>query len=134
MTELKAHAFTLPDQPDWIPYRTSYYKQDWGFCLSHNQLLQLKDDDYDDYHVWIDSSLQDGHLTFGEGEYLLKDEIDEEILISTRICHPSLANDNLSGIAVATFLAKHLQSRERRYSYRFLFTPGTIALSRGSRF
>jgi aminopeptidase-like protein len=121
LAELKAHVFTIPEHPDWIPYRTSYYKESWGFCLSHNQLLELKDNEYE---VMIDSSLHDGHLTYGE--YFLKGETEEEVLISTHSCHPSLANDNLSGVALATFLAKHLSKLSLRYSYRFLFTPGTI--------
>ena len=121
LDELKPHTFTLPERPDWIPYRTSYYREDWGFCLSHNQLQELRDDEYE---VFIDASLENGHLTYGE--YFLQGQTDAEVLISTHICHPSLANDNLSGIAVAAFMAKHLGSLPRRYSYRFLFTPGTI--------
>lgn len=121
LNELKPHLFTLPDRPDWIPYRTSYYKETWGFCLSHNQYLQLEDGEYE---VLIDSALEPGHLTYGE--YYLPGETDEEILISCHICHPSLANDNLSGNSIAVFLAKHLSQVPRRYSYRFLFIPGTI--------
>jgi aminopeptidase-like protein len=121
LDELKMHAFTLPERPDWIPYRTSYYTENWGFCLSHRQLLDLAEDEYE---VLIDASLNDGHLTYGE--YFLKGETDAEVLISTHVCHPSLANDNLSGIALAIFLAKWLGEVPRRHSYRFLFTPGTI--------
>jgi aminopeptidase-like protein len=121
LDELKAHAFTLPDKPDWIPYRTSYYKENWGFCLSHNQLSALTDGEYE---VFIDASLEDGHLIYGE--YFLQGKTADEFLISTHICHPSLANDNLSGIALAVFLGKHLSALSTRYSYRFLFTPGTI--------
>ena len=121
LSELKAHLFTLPDHPDWIPYRTSYYSDNWGFCLSHKQLLELKDGQYD---VVIDAALEDGHLTYGE--YYLPGDTADEVLISCHVCHPSLCNDNLSGIAVATFLAKTLGSSPRRYSYRFLFVPGTI--------
>jgi len=121
LRELKAHLFTLPDNPDWIPYRTSYYKESWGFCLSHRKYLDLRDEDYD---VVIDSSLKPGHLTYGE--YYLPGDTTEEVLISCHACHPSLCNDNLSGIAVATFLAKSLQTGSRRYSYRFLFLPVTI--------
>jgi aminopeptidase-like protein len=119
--ELKAHLFSLPEHPEWIPYRTSYYNEQWGFCLRHNRLQELEDGEYE---ICIDSSLENGHLNYGE--YFLPGKTDAEILISTHICHPSLANDNLAGIALATFLAKSLSSRERRYSYRFLFTPGTI--------
>jgi len=119
--ELKTHLFTIPDRPDWIPYRTSYYKEDWGFCLSHRQMLALKDLDYE---VCIDSSLENGHLTYGE--CYLPGHSADEILISCHACHPSLANDNLSGLAVATFLARFLSGRDLRYSYRFLFIPGTI--------
>lgn len=121
LDELKAHAFTMPDKPDWIPYRTSYYKENWGFCLSHNQLSALSEGEYE---VFIDASLEDGHLTYGE--YFLKGKTDDEVLISTHVCHPSLANDNLSGIALAVFLSKHLSALPTRYSYRFLFAPGTI--------
>jgi aminopeptidase-like protein len=121
LEELKQHLFTLPEHPDWIPYRTSYYKENWGFCLSHNQLSALPNGDYE---VVIDSSLEDGSLTYGE--YFIKGNSDAEILISTHICHPSLANDNLSGVALATFLAKQLGGLSLRYSYRFLFIPGTI--------
>jgi aminopeptidase-like protein len=121
LDELKAHVFTLPDKPDWIPYRTSYYKENWGFCLSHNQLAGLPEGEYE---VFIDSSLEDGCLTYGE--YFLKGQADDEILISTHVCHPSLANDNLSSIALAVFLGKYLSARSSKYSYRFLFTPGCI--------
>ena len=121
LEELKSHLFTLPDYPDWIPYRTSYYKESWGFCLSHKQYLELQDEEYE---VCIDSSLETGYLTYGE--YLLKGESSDEVLISCHACHPSLCNDNLSGIALAVFLAKHLSQQSLRYSYRFLFIPGTI--------
>jgi aminopeptidase-like protein len=118
---LKDHLFTLPEQPEWIPYRTSYYQETWGFCLSHNELLKMKDDRYE---VCIDSSLEPGHLTYGE--YYLPGEEENEVLISCHACHPSLCNDNLSSVALVTFLAKHLSTGPRRYSYRFLFIPGTI--------
>jgi aminopeptidase-like protein len=121
LSELKPHLFTLPEKPDWIPYRTSYYQENWGFCLSHNQMLALEEGDYE---VFIDSSLQEGHLTYGE--CYLPGRSSEEILISCHACHPSLANDNLSGLTVAAFLAQFLSGRELRYSYRFLFIPGTI--------
>lgn len=121
LEELKLHLFYLQDQPDWIPYRTSYYKEDWGFCISYSQFKTLTDDVYE---VFIDSTLEPGHLTYGE--YYLPGEIEDEVLISAHICHPSLANDNLSGISVSVFLAKQLQQVRRRYSYRFLFIPGTI--------
>ena len=121
LAELKTHLFTLPDRPDWIPYRTSYYKEDWGFCLSQRQLELLPDDEYE---VVIDSTLQAGRLTYGE--CFLQGELPDEIIVSTHCCHPSMCNDNLSGIAVAAFLAKDLSLRPRRYSYRFLFIPGTI--------
>src|SRR5580704_106225 len=121
LAELKTHLFTLPDRPDWIPYRTSYYKEDWGFCLSQRQLELLLEDEYE---VVIDSTLQAGRLSYGE--CFLQGELPDEIIVSTHCCHPSMCNDNLSGIAVAAFLAKHLSLRPRRYSYRFLFIPGTI--------
>jgi aminopeptidase-like protein len=121
LSELRPHLFTIPERPDWIPYRTSYYKEDWGFCLTHNQLLALKEGEYE---VCIDSTLENGNLTYGE--CYLPGRTTDEVLISCHACHPSLANDNLSGLTVATFLAKLLSSRDRRYSYRFLFIPGTI--------
>ena len=119
--ELKEHLFTLPEYPDWIPYRTSYYSENWGFCISHNQFIELKEDTYE---VRIDSSLENGHLTYGE--YYIKGELSDEVLISAHICHPSLCNDNLSGVVLATSLAKYLSQVSLRYSYRFLFIPGTI--------
>lgn len=121
LADLKPHLFTLPDHPAWIPYRTSYYREDWGFCLSHRRLLETDDGEYE---VCIDSTLAPGAMSYGE--LFLPGERREEILISCHICHPSLANDNLSGIAVATWLAKYVSAAARRYSYRFLFTPGTI--------
>ncbi len=118
---LRERLHTLPDQPDLVPYRTSYYHRTWGFCLSHRQLLELQPGEYD---VVIDSTLEPGHLTYGE--LRLEGASEEEVLISTYVCHPSLANDNLSGIAVATMLARELSQRRLRHSYRFLFAPGTI--------
>ena len=121
LAELKRHLYTDPVHPEWVPYRTSYYEDNWGFCLSHRQYLELTEGVYE---VYIDSTLEDGSLTYGE--YYLPGAYEEEILVSCHICHPSLANDNLSGIAVATFLAARLSQDMRRYSYRFLFTPGQI--------
>ena len=121
MSEIRPHLHSIPEKPDCIPYRTSYYKEDWGFCLSHKELTAMADGEYE---VFIDSSLEDGHLTYGE--CFLPGRTPEEVLISCHICHPSLANDNLSGLAVATFLAKSLLGRDLHYSYRFLFIPGTI--------
>jgi aminopeptidase-like protein len=121
LAELKEHLFTLPDRPDWVPYRTSYYKENWGFCLSHNQLQALPEGEYE---VCIDSSLENGSLTYGE--YFLPGETTDEVLISSHSCHPSLCNDNLSGVSIAAHLAKTLAGASRRYSYRFLFIPGTI--------
>ena len=119
--ELKPHLHTLPDQPDLIPYRTSYYRRDWGFCLRHRDYLALPDEDYD---VFIDTDLRDGALTYGE--VFLPGETEREVLFSAHVCHPSLANDNCSGLAVLTMLAKTLSRRRNRFSYRFLFAPGTI--------
>lgn len=121
LEELKNHLYSLPEHPDWIPYRTSYYQENWGFCLSHRQLLQMTDPSYE---VCIDATLQDGALTYGE--YFVRGEREDEVLVSCHICHPSMANDNLSGVVLATFLAKRLSAISPRYSYRFLFTPGTI--------
>ena len=119
--ELRPHLHSLPERPDWIPYRTSYYAEAWGFCLSDRQLAGLR---AGSYRVRIDSTLADGSLTYGE--CVLPGEGSDEVLISCHVCHPSLANDNLSGIAVATFLAAELAQAPHRYTYRFLFAPGTI--------
>lgn len=121
LSQLKEHLFTLPEHPDWIPYRTSYYKPEWGFCLTHKQWAALSEGDYE---VCIDTTLENGHLTYGE--CYLPGQSSEEVLISVHACHPSLANDNLSGLAVATSLAQLLAGMDLRYSYRFLFVPGTI--------
>jgi len=125
LAELQEHLFSLPDQPDLIPYRTSYYRETWGFCLPHRVRQGLPEGEYE---VFVDSSLEDGSLTYGE--FFLPGETDEEILISTHICHPSLANDNLSGLAVvsrlAALLAKASDSQNLRYTYRFVFVPGTV--------
>lgn len=121
LEELKKHLHTLPDYPDWIPYRTSYYQENWGFCLSHNQFLGLKEKEYE---VCIDSSLEEGHLTYGE--YVVQGATEDEFLISCHVCHPSLCNDNLSGITLTTYLARYLSTVSLKYSYRFLFIPGTI--------
>ena len=121
LDELRERLHTLPDQPDLIPYRTSYYERTWGFCLSHRRLLELAPGDYE---VVIDATLEPGHLTYAELE--IQGAGEGEVLISTYVCHPSLANDNLSGIAVATMLAKRLLERPLRHTYRFLFAPGTI--------
>ncbi len=121
LAELREHLYTLPDHPDWIPYKTSYYQERWGFCLSQNQLDDLEDGSYE---VVIDSSLETGNLTYAE--CLIPGGSPDEVLISCHICHPSICNDNLSGIALNTFLAKHLHGRPLRYSYRFIFIPGTI--------
>lgn len=121
LAELRPHLYTLPDHPDWIPYRTSYYAEAWGFCLTQAQLKVLPDETY---HVRIDSSLTEGSLTYGE--CLLPGDTEEEVLFSAHVCHPSLANDNLSAVALATMLAAELSQRPHRYTYRFLFAPGTI--------
>ena len=122
LSELRPQLFTLPFKPELIPYRTSYYKEAWGFCLAHRQLEALPEGEYE---VFVDSTLAEGSLTYGEC-FLPGDE-EREVLLSTHVCHPSLANDNLSGIAVMTWLARELATRpRRRYSYRFLFIPGTI--------
>jgi aminopeptidase-like protein len=121
LAELRKHLSTLPDFPDWIPYRTSYYKETWGFCLSERQLEQLKDTTYE---VCIDATLEPGSLTYGE--YCIQGETPGEVLFSCHGCHPSLCNDNLSGLALVTALAEALSGKTLRYSYRFLFIPGTI--------
>jgi aminopeptidase-like protein len=121
LDELSPRLHTLPDRPDVIPYRTSYYADSWGFCLSERQRQRLLPGEYE---VVIDATLESGNLTFGE--LYLAGEREEEVLFHAHICHPSLANDNLSGVAVATFLAAHVARQRRRYSYRFVFLPGLI--------
>jgi aminopeptidase-like protein len=121
LAELKAHLHTLPERPDCIPYRTSYYQETWGFCLSQRQLETLP---VGEYEVCIDSTLAPGHLSYGE--CYLPGETTDEVLISAHVCHPSLANDNLAGATVAAFLARVLRGLTLRYSYRFLLIPGTI--------
>lgn len=121
LAELKKNIFTLPDQPDLIPYRTSYYAERWGFCMSHNALEALPDGDYE---VCIDSTLADGALTYAE--HVHPGESEEEVLLCAHTCHPSLANDNCSGMALLAHLAAAMAPLKTRYTYRFLFAPGTI--------
>ena len=121
LAELQEHLHSLPDQPDWVPYRTSYWREAWGFCLPHRRREALPEGEYE---VCIDAALADGALTYGE--CFLPGETAREVLISTHVCHPALANDNLSGIALATFLAERLAAVPRHHGYRFLFVPGTI--------
>ena len=122
--ELKSHLHFLEEHPDWIPYRTSYFERNWGFCLSLRQFLELETRGNREYEVCIDAEIKNGSLSYGE--LFLPGKIDEEVLISCHICHPSLANDNLSGIAVATYLADILSGVDRYLSYRFIFIPATI--------
>src|SRR3989344_3046118 len=122
LAELKKRLYSLPDQPTRIPYRTSYYNPDWGFCISHEQLVSLKDGTYE---VVIDSTHAAGSLTYGE--LLIRGRSADEVLISTYVCHPSMANDNVSGVILTTLLARSLMKEKGlRYSYRFLFIPETI--------
>lgn len=122
LAELRPHLHTLPAHPDWIPYRTTYYHRTWGFCLAQRQLDAM---DEGPYEVVVDTSLAPGELTWGE--LVIPGESAEEVLVSAHVCHPSLANDNLSGITVATELAATLAAGpRRRLTYRFLFAPGTI--------
>ena len=121
LAELKPHLHTMPDKPDWIPYRTSYYNDDWGFCLAHNDYVKLSNDEYE---VFIDSDLSDGSLTYAE--CVIPGATDNEVLFFTHTCHPSLCNDNLSGIALCTHLALALSDFTPRYTYRFVFAPATI--------
>jgi len=118
---LADHVHTLPDQPTLVPYRTGYYAERWGFCLAHRVWEGMKDSHY---RVRIDSTLAPGSLTYGE--LLVAGSEQQEVLISVHCCHPSLANDNLSGIAVATEIARHVLSRAHRLSYRLVFIPATI--------
>lgn len=119
LDELRPHLHTLPDQPDLVPYRTSYYAPAWGFCLAQSTLDALPDGDYE---VRIDSTLADGSLTYAE--HVVRGQVDDEVLISCHVCHPSLANDNMAGVAVAVELARSL--RNPYHTYRFVFAPGTI--------
>jgi len=121
LSELREHLHTLPDQPSWVPYRTSYYAPTWGFCLAQEKLDALPDGDYD---VVIDSTLADGSLTYAE--HVVPGRVTDEVIVSCHVCHPSLANDNLAGIAVAISLAQQLAESQPHYTYRFLFMPGTI--------
>jgi len=121
LSELQNHLFSDPEHPDWIPYRTSYYSHTWGFCLTHNQRVRLTDQEYE---VCIESSLQAGHLSYGE--LFIGGRSGDQVLLSCHVCHPSLCNDNLSGIAVADALAQRLAGAGTKLSYRFLFVPGTI--------
>ena len=121
LEQLAPHLFTDPARPDVIPYRTSYHDENWGFCLPHSVYERLSEGDYE---VEIDSTLEDGHVVYAER--FLQGDSDEEVLISTYVCHPSLCNDNLSGVVLAAALARHLAGRRLRRSYRFLFSPATI--------
>jgi aminopeptidase-like protein len=121
LAELRPHLHTHPNEPDWIPYRTSYYDRTWGFCLSERQLDALDDGPYE---VIVDSTLAPGSLTYAE--CVVQGELDDEVLLTTHVCHPSLANDNLSGVVVLTELAAALVATPRRLTYRVLFIPGTI--------
>jgi aminopeptidase-like protein len=121
LADLRPHLISLPKQPDLVPYRTSYYRETWGFCLPHRLLESLPEGEYE---VFIDSTLAAGHLSYGE--HVLPGAVSDEVLITAHVCHPSLANDNLSGIGLLTFLAAELAKIEHRYTYRFLLIPGTI--------
>ncbi|WP_119680752.1 DUF4910 domain-containing protein [Indioceanicola profundi] len=119
--ELARHVHTLPDQPDLVPYHTGFFADSWGFCLSHAQWQSMTDPAY---RVVVDSTVAPGSLTYGD--LLVPGRSREEVLIHAHCCHPSLANDNLSGIVVATWLARRVLARPNRLSYRFVFVPATI--------
>ena len=121
LEDLLPHLHSIPDQPDWIPYRTSYYREDWGFCLTHRTLESLRPGRY---RVFIDSTLEPGSLTYAE--CYVKGAVEDEVLLFTHVCHPSLCNDNLTGMALATALAAEVCASAPRFSYRFVFAPGTI--------
>ncbi|NNE34758.1 MAG: DUF4910 domain-containing protein [Rhodothermales bacterium] len=123
-SELRTRIHTLPDRPAWIPYRTSYYKPGWSFCMAHNQYVRLEAEPDRRYRVRIDSEHREGSLTYAEA--VLPGSSTDECLVWTHVCHPSLANDNLSGIAVATWLALGLAEVHTRLTYRFVFAPATI--------
>jgi aminopeptidase-like protein len=119
--ELEEHLHSLPDRPEWVPYKTTYYDDDWGFCISERQREGLRDAEYD---VCIDSTHEPGSLTYGE--LVVPGHGPEEVLLSAHICHPSLANDNLSGLVSLVAVAQALRPGQRRYTHRFIFAPGTI--------
>lgn len=122
LQELRSRLHSLVDQPELIPYRTSYYAETWGFCLTHRQLEALPDGDYE---VCIDSTLEDGSLSYGE--FVVPGESQDEVLLSTHVCHPSLCDDNLTGLSISVHLARALmQGPKPRLTYRFLYAPGTI--------
>ena len=123
LNELKKHIYTLPKQPNFIPYVTSYYKKNWGFCLSHKEYKKMKNSKY---RVFIDSKFKKGSMNYGE--LFLKGKNNKEIFFSTNICHPSMANNELSGPLLANYIYKKLKKLEfkTKYSYRFLFIPETI--------
>ncbi len=121
LDELLPHLHSLPEKPKAIPYRTTYFEETWGFCLSHEDLLGLRPGTYD---VCVDTTLEPGSITYGEA--VLSGEEDSEVVLAVHACHPSMCNDNLSGMAVAAFIAQELAHRRRRHTFRFLFHPGTI--------
>ncbi len=121
LAELRQHLYSIPDRPDWTPHRTSYYRATWGFCAPHRVVEALSEGEYE---VLVDADLIDGSLTYGE--YFIPGETADEVLFSTHVCHPSLANDNLTGMVVASYLAAWIGTAPRRHGYRFLFIPGTI--------
>ena len=121
LRELSPRLHVLPSRPDWIPYRTSYYQRSWGFCMSARARGQLAEGQY---RVEVKSSLARGALTYAE--LAIPGRTREEVLFFTHICHPSLANDNTSGMSVATALAEWIAREPRRFTYRFVFAPGTI--------
>jgi aminopeptidase-like protein len=131
-SDLRERLHSIPEHPDWIPYRTAYWADTWGFCVTERQRERILPEE--EYDVVIQARLEDGHLTYGEA--LLAGESDEEVLLTTYVCHPSLANDNVSGIAALAVIGRWLAKRPLRRSYRLLFSPGTLGplawLSRNS--
>lgn len=121
LSELQEHLHSIPEQPNAIPYITSYYKDYWGFCLEHDKREKLREGNY---LVVIDSSLEAGSLTYGE--HIIPGETKQEVFLSTYICHPSMANNELSGPALVTRLAQWLASQSQKYTYRIVFVPETI--------
>ena len=121
LSKLEKNLFSIPKLPKAIPYVTSYYKKNWGFCIAHNERRKLSDGIY---NVKIDTSFKNGYLHYGQ--IFIKGRLKKEIIFSTYICHPSMANNEISGIVVAIYLSNFIKKKKRKFSYRIIFAPETI--------